>query len=153
MVEHVLRRLNPTGIREGEENDGFEWIKAAGAVAPPCPANSAAASSTLMEAYNASSSSVTLSVAPCPHTAEVAQPDAQQGGGAAHIHVFAIARGPKAAPPRLLGHASALDDDPYCSDPLPSFPVLDQAMFLLRAAAAVVGGADAEPRATHRRRL
>ena len=80
----------------------------------------------------------------CPHTAEVAQPDAQQGGGAAHIHVFAIARGPKAAPPRLLGHASALDDDPYCSDPLPSFPVLDQAMFLLRAAAAVVGGADAD---------
>ncbi|KAG2632802.1 hypothetical protein PVAP13_2NG128912 [Panicum virgatum] len=66
MVEHVLRRLNPTGIREGEENDGFEWIKAAGAVAPPCPANSAAASSTLMEAYNASSSSVTLSVARTP---------------------------------------------------------------------------------------
>jgi hypothetical protein len=46
--------------------------------------------------------------------------------------VFPAASGPEAAPPRLLGLASALADDPDCSDLLPPFPVLDQAAFLLR---------------------
>jgi len=43
--------------------------------------------------------------------------------------VFPAARGAEAAPPRLLGLASALADDPDCSDLLPPFPMLDQAAF------------------------
>ncbi|GJN39219.1 hypothetical protein PR202_gb28323 [Eleusine coracana subsp. coracana] len=46
--------------------------------------------------------------------------------------VFSAATGPETAPPRLLGLASALADDPDCSDLLPPFPVLGHAAFLLR---------------------
>jgi len=46
--------------------------------------------------------------------------------------VFPAARGAEAAPPRLLGLASALADDSGCSDLLLPFPILDQAAFLFR---------------------
>uniref|UniRef100_A0A1E5VHR6 Protein CHLOROPLAST IMPORT APPARATUS 2 n=1 Tax=Dichanthelium oligosanthes TaxID=888268 RepID=A0A1E5VHR6_9POAL len=112
----------------------------AGAVAPPRPAHSAPASSTLSEASNASSSSATSSVASLslkrPRTPRK-RPNQTYNEAAALLasmypSVFPAARGPKAVPPRLLGLASALADDPDCSDLLPPFPVLDQAAFLLR---------------------
>ncbi|CAN6200619.1 unnamed protein product [Urochloa humidicola] len=129
----------PAGLRLD-----LEMVKAAGTAAvaaPPRPAHSAAASSTLSEASNASaSSSVTSSVASLslkrPRTPRK-RPNQTYNEAAALLasmypSVFPAAGGPEAAPPRLLGLASALADDPDCSDLLPPLPVLDQAAFLLR---------------------
>jgi len=125
----------PAGLRLD-----LEMVKAAGAAAPPRPAHSVAASSTLSEASNAASSSATSSVASLslkrPRTPRK-RPNQTYNEAAALLasmypSVFPAARGPEAAPPRLLGLASALADDPDCSDLLPPFPVLDQAAFLLR---------------------
>ncbi|RCV22721.1 hypothetical protein SEVIR_4G255900v4 [Setaria viridis] len=126
----------PAGLRLD-----LEMVKAAGAAAAaPRPAHSAAASSTLSEASNASSSSATSSVASLslkrPRTPRK-RPNQTYNEAAALLasmypSVFPAAMGPEAAPPRLLGLASALADDPGCSDLLPPFPVLDQAAFLLR---------------------
>ncbi|KAF8687503.1 hypothetical protein HU200_043199 [Digitaria exilis] len=125
----------PAGLRLD-----LEMVKAAGAAAPPRPAHSAAASSTLSEASNASSSSATSSVASLslkrPRTPRK-RPNQTYNEAAALLasmypSVFPVARGAEAPPPRLLGLASALADDPGCSDLLPPFPVLDQAAFLLR---------------------
>ncbi|CAL5050005.1 unnamed protein product [Urochloa decumbens] len=134
----------PAGLRLD-----LEMVKAAGAAAaasasavPPRPAHSAAASSTLSEASNASlaSSSATSSVASLslkrPRTPRK-RPNQTYNEAAALLasmypSVFPAAGGPEAAPPRLLGLASALADDPDCSDLLPPLPVLDQAAFLLR---------------------
>jgi hypothetical protein len=125
----------PAGLRLD-----LEMVKAAGAAAPPRPAHSAAASSTLSEASNASSSSATSSVASLslkrPRTPRK-RPNQTYNEAAALLasmypSVFPAAKGAEAAPPRLLGLASALADDPDRSDLLPPFPVLDQAAFLLR---------------------
>ncbi|CAN6162843.1 unnamed protein product [Urochloa humidicola] len=134
----------PAGLRLD-----LDMVKAAGAAAsasaaavPPRPAHSAAASSTLSEASNASlsSSSATSSVASLslkrPRTPRK-RPNQTYNEAAALLasmypSVFPAAGGPEAAPPRLLGLASALADDPDCSDLLPPLPVLDQAAFLLR---------------------
>ncbi|CAL5041019.1 unnamed protein product [Urochloa decumbens] len=129
----------PAGLRLD-----LEMVKAAGAAAsasavPPRPAHSAAASSTLSEASNASSSA-TSSVASLslkrPRTPRK-RPNQTYNEAAALLasmypSVFPAAGGPEAVPPRLLGLASALADDPDCSDLLPALPVLDQAAFLLR---------------------
>lgn len=126
----------------------LEMVKASPAPAPPRPAHSAA-SSTLSEASSnasaASSSATSSSVASLslkrPRTPRK-RPSQTYNEAAALLasmypSVFPVARGfggPEAAPPpRLLGLASALADDPSCSDLLPPFPVPGgQAAFLLR---------------------
>lgn len=115
-------------------------LEMAKAAAPPRPAHSAASSTLSAEASNASSSSATSSVASLslkrPRTPRK-RPSQTYNEAAALLasmypSVFPAARGPQAAPPSLLGLASALADDPACSDLLPPFPVPDQAAFLLR---------------------
>ncbi|PWZ18517.1 Protein CHLOROPLAST IMPORT APPARATUS 2 [Zea mays] len=120
----------------------LEMVKAAPPPAPPRPAHSAA-SSTLSEASNsspASSSSVASLSLKRPRTPRK-RPSQTYNEAAALLasmypSVFPVARGwggPEAAPPRLLGLASALGDDPSCSDLLPPFPVPGgHAAFLLR---------------------
>ncbi|KAL6603246.1 hypothetical protein ACP70R_043607 [Stipagrostis hirtigluma subsp. patula] len=125
----------PAGLRLD-----LEMVKAAaaGAAAPPRPAHSAA-SSTLSEASNAASSStssvasLSLKRARTPRK----RPNQTYNEAAALLasmypSVFPATKGPEAAPRRLLGLASALADDPSCSDLLPPFPVLGHAAFLLR---------------------
>ncbi|XP_066375513.1 protein CHLOROPLAST IMPORT APPARATUS 2-like isoform X2 [Miscanthus floridulus] len=126
----------------------LEMVKAAPAAAPPRPAHSAA-SSTLSEASNASaasssatSSSVAASLSLKRPRTPRKRPSQTYNEAAALLasmypSVFPVARGKgateAAAPPRLLGLASALADDPSCSDLLPPFPVPGgQAAFLLR---------------------
>ncbi|WVZ78664.1 hypothetical protein U9M48_026343 [Paspalum notatum var. saurae] len=116
-------------------------LEMAKTAAAPRPAHSAASSTLSAEASNASSSSsATSSVASLslkrPRTPRK-RPSQTYNEAAALLasmypSVFPAARGPEAAPPRLLGLASALADDPACSDLLPPFPVPDQAAFLLR---------------------
>ncbi|KAK3131192.1 hypothetical protein QOZ80_6BG0503270 [Eleusine coracana subsp. coracana] len=121
----------PAGIRLD-----LEMMKAAAAgAAPPRPAHSAP-SSTLSEASNASSSSTSSLSLKRPRTPRK-RPNQTYNEAAALLasmypSVFSAAKGPDTAPPRLLGLASALADDPDCSDLLPPFPVLGHAAFLLR---------------------
>ncbi|KAL6873867.1 hypothetical protein ACP4OV_013949 [Aristida adscensionis] len=128
----------PAGLRLD-----LEMVKAAGAAsaAPPRPAHSASASSTLSEASNASSSSTSSSVAASLSLKRARTPrkrpnqtynEAAALLASMYPSVFPAARGPGTAPPRLLGLASALADDPACSDLLPPLPVLGHAAFLLR---------------------
>ncbi|CAN6193075.1 unnamed protein product [Urochloa humidicola] len=132
----------PAGLRLDLDMVKAAPTSASAAAVPPRPAHSAAASSTLSEASNASlpSSSATSSVASLslkrPRTPRK-RPNQTYNEAAALLasmypSVFPAAGGPEAAPPRLLGLASALADDPDCSDLLPPLPVLDQAAFLLR---------------------
>ncbi|XP_062229717.1 protein CHLOROPLAST IMPORT APPARATUS 2-like isoform X2 [Phragmites australis] len=124
----------PAGLRLD-----LEMVKAAAAGAvPPRPAHSAA-SSTLSEASNASSSAMS-SVASLslkrPRTPRK-RPNQTYNEAAALLasmypSVFPVAKGLETAPPRLLGLASAVADNPACSDLLPPFPVLSHAAFLLR---------------------
>ncbi|KAJ1260705.1 hypothetical protein BS78_10G252900 [Paspalum vaginatum] len=126
----------PAGLRLD-----LEMAKSAAAATAPRPAHSAASSTLSAEASNASSSSsATSSVASLslkrPRTPRK-RPSQTYNEAAALLasmypSVFPAARGPEATPPRLLGLASALADDPACSDLLPPFPVPDQAAFLLR---------------------
>ncbi|KXG20763.1 protein CHLOROPLAST IMPORT APPARATUS 2 [Sorghum bicolor] len=128
----------------------LEMVKAAPPPAPPRPAHSAAASSTLSEASSnasaASSSATSSSVAASlslkrPRTPRK-RPSQTYNEAAALLasmypSVFPVAKGfgglEAPPPPRLLGLASALADDPSCSDLLPPFPVPGgQAAFLLR---------------------
>ncbi|TVU07738.1 hypothetical protein EJB05_41107, partial [Eragrostis curvula] len=121
----------PAGLRLD-----LEMVKAAAAgAAPPRPAHSAA-SSTLSEASNASSSSTSSLSLKRPRTPRK-RPNQTYNEAAALLasmypSVFPVAKCPETAPPRLLGLASALADDPGCSDLLPPFPVLGHAAFLLR---------------------
>jgi hypothetical protein len=93
----------------------------------------AAASSTLSEASNASSSTLSLKRPRTPRKRlNQAYNEAAALLASMYHSVFPVAKGPETAPPRLLGLASALADDPDCSDLLPPFPVLGHAAFLLR---------------------
>ncbi|XP_062234237.1 protein CHLOROPLAST IMPORT APPARATUS 2-like isoform X2 [Phragmites australis] len=125
----------PAGLRLD-----LEMVKAAAAgAAPPRPAH-LVASSTLSEASNASSSSSTSSVASLSlKRARTPRKRPNQTSNVAaallasmYPSVFTVTKGPETAPPRLLGLASALADNPTCSDLLPPFPVLGHAAFLLR---------------------
>lgn len=113
----------PTGLRLD-----LEMVKAA---APPGGSSAAAhssASSTLSEASNSSSSSVaslSLKRARTPRK----RPNQTYNEAAALLasmypSVFPVIKGAGTAPPRLLGLATALADDPSSSDLLPPFPVL-----------------------------
>lgn len=97
--------------------------------------SSASASSTLSEASNSSStSSLSLKRARTPRK----RPNQTYNEAAALLaslypSVFpATGEGAPGTAPRLLGLASALADDPSCSDLLPPFPVLGNAACLLR---------------------
>ncbi|CAD6335538.1 unnamed protein product [Miscanthus lutarioriparius] len=126
----------------------LEMVRASPPPAPPRPAHSAA-SSTLSEASNASaasssatSSSVAASLSLNRPRTPRKRPSQTYNEAAALLasmypSVFPVARGKgatdAAAPPRLLGLASALADDPSYSDLLPPFPVPGgEAAFLLR---------------------
>ncbi|XP_040380942.1 protein CHLOROPLAST IMPORT APPARATUS 2-like [Oryza brachyantha] len=99
---------------------------AAAAAGSPMRAAPSSASSTLSEASNSSSvASLSLKRARTPRK----RPNQTYNEAAALLasmypSVFAVSKGPETAPPRLLGLASALADDPSCSDLLPPFPVL-----------------------------
>ncbi|KAF0918830.1 hypothetical protein E2562_026202 [Oryza meyeriana var. granulata] len=120
----------PTGLRLD-----LEMVKAAappgggaaaGAHSSPLRAAHSSASSTLSEASNSSSvASLSLKRARKPRK----RPNQTYNEAAALLasmypSVFPVSKGPETARPRLLGLASALADDPSCSDLLPPFPVL-----------------------------
>jgi hypothetical protein len=130
LVGSVGRSMASSCVPAGIRLD-LEMMKAAAAA-------HSAASSTLSEASNASSSSSRLSSLSLKRPRTPRKRLNQTYNEAAALlasmypSVFPVAKGLETAPPRLLGLASALADDPDSSDLLPPFPVLGHAAFLLR---------------------
>uniref|UniRef100_A0A0E0LF70 CCT domain-containing protein n=1 Tax=Oryza punctata TaxID=4537 RepID=A0A0E0LF70_ORYPU len=135
-------RLDLEMVKAAAAPPGGAAAAAAGAHSSPLRAAAAAhssASSTLSEASKSSSSSVaslSLKRARTPRK----RPNQTYNEAAALLasmypSVFPVSKGcAETAPPRLLGLATALADDPSCSDLLPPFPVLGNgsAAYLLR---------------------